>query len=512
MVRIIRHFPANRPNGTDRKPLFDEEKPLYPVVGEDTFDNLLAGLTHRPDVASSDVAQLEVAANEPTPTKLPSVEEFHFDEAAAKNMASKLAPNQKPRIKSRRPRYRSPNRDRWRMPGERIPDERDEQFDERNADDWNSPKAIAVPRGNGRGLFWTFCASILVVIGTSAAFGFVQPLNDLLPARMGDFLGGLSENLSAGLVDRTDTSADFKVAGDTANSGPQPASSEQPMTTAAVARAVPTTTVLAEVRPSANNGGSGLAELDEPPGATSEKAFELGATVLELGNVDGAEFATSKSAAAIAAAPARPEAAAAPAATTPAATAPAAAAPAQGNENAPRKPVSQQFAKADPLQLTNTTPAITPEPMPSAAPPVISSLSAAQIDRLLARGKELLQRGDIASARLLFLRVDAAGDRRGARGVGMTYDPRVYARLPVTGLTPDREQAEIWYKKAGENSALTIDFGIAAETRNAADTRKAQEARAAERNAACARKYNSFEPSTGLYTTHGGSKRPCKLP
>ena len=34
----------------------------------------------------------------------------------------------------------------------------------------------------------------------------------------------------------------------------------------------------------------------------------------------------------------------------------------------------------------------------------------------------------------------------------------------------------------------------------------------AERIAACARKYRSFEPRTGLYTAHGGDKRRCRLP
>ena len=501
MVRIIRHFTANRSNGTDRKPLFDEESPLYSVASEDTFDDLLASLTHRPDITSTDIARPGVAANEPTAAKkLPSVEEFRFDEVAARNMASKLAPNQKPRIKSRRPRHRDPNRDRWRMPGEQFSDESDEQYDEREADRRELSRAIAAPRGSGRGLFWSFCASILIILGTSAAFGFVQPLNDLLPTRMGDFLSGLSEELSASLVDRADTSADIEVAADTAASGPRPVNSDQPMTTAAVARAGSTTAVTADVRPSANSGGSGLVEQPGLPGATNQKAFELGATVLELGEIDGAEFATSKSAMELAAAPP-----AASPATAPAAAAPAAA-PDQGNNAAPRKPALQRPAKADPVQLAKTTPAITPDPVPGAAPPVISPLSPAQIDRLLARGEELLESGDIASARLLFLRVAATGDRRGAKGVGMTYDPLVYARLPVTGLTPDREQAAFWYKKAGENSAFTIDRN------SAADTRKAQEVGSAEWNAACAGKYNSFEPSTGLYTALSGAKRPCKLP
>ena len=72
------------------------------------------------------------------------------------------------------------------------------------------------------------------------------------------------------------------------------------------------------------------------------------------------------------------------------------------------------------------------------------------IDGLLARGHDLLKSGHIASARLLFRRVASMGDERGAKGMGMTFDPDVYATLPVAGVTPDRERAEYWYRKASE--------------------------------------------------------------
>jgi hypothetical protein len=515
MVRIIRHFPATQPNDTDSKPLFDEEGPLFSASAEDKLDNLIAGLTRRPNVAPAHAAAANatpanVAANEPAGARLPSVEEFHFDETAARNMASKLAPDKKPRVKNRRLRYRSPNRDRWQLPDEL--DERDEFGGEHNADSPKLPKAVTPPRG-GRGLFWSFCASILVIVGTSAAFGFVEPLNNLLPKRMGLFLGGLSEELGTNLRERADTSADVEVAGGNPNSDKDLLIPDRPAATAAVARPVSTTTITADVRPPESNGDSGIVKKVEARVAAAGQPYDLGTTVLKLGAVDGAaaEFEKPKSATPAMAA----ESATPPVAETPAAApekAPAAtseAAPDEGSKGSPRKPVLQQTAKLNPLQLTNTTPAITPEPAPSASSaelPVTSSLTAGQIDRLLARGNEMLQAGDIASARLLFQRIAAAGDRRGAMGVGMTYDPRVYARLPVTGLTPDREQAEYWYKKAGGGPTFTTNLD------NAADTRKSQGTASAEWNAACARKYNSFDPSTGLYTARSGSKRPCKLP
>jgi len=101
----------------------------------------------------------------------------------------------------------------------------------------------------------------------------------------------------------------------------------------------------------------------------------------------------------------------------------------------------------------------------------------------------------------------------------MTYDPRVYARLPVSGLTPDPEQAEIWYRKAGENPTFVPGrnaIAVASQARADAvemqsEASSAQKPGSPEWNAACARKYNSFDPSTGLYTAHSGAKRPCNL-
>ena len=345
MARINRHFPANQPNDSDKNPQFDEERPLHSVTTEDIFDKIIAGLINRPDIAPK----------EPSRVRLPSVEDFRLEKSAAINMASKFVPDQKPRIKSRRPRYSSPNRDRRRFP--------DEQNDGHDADHWDPPQAIAAPRGSVRGSFWSICASLLIVLSTSAAFaaiGFVQPLNDLLPQRMADFLSDINEDLGASLLNRADTSADFEVAGDKPASIPRPVSPDQPMATSAVAHAVsktsivfarpePTTAITAEVRPSANSGGSGFVKQAELPGTTSEKAFALGATVLELGKIDGAEFATSKSVATRSAAPAA----------TPAAAAPAEA-PDQVNKYAPRKTALQRSVKADPLKVTNTTPQISP--------------------------------------------------------------------------------------------------------------------------------------------------------
>ena len=396
MVRKIKYFGKHRPDDSDHNSLLDEERSLYSVSAEDKFDDLLAGLINRPDVAPKEPAQ----------ARLPSVEDFRPEDCAAINMASKLVPDQKPPIKSRRPRYRSPNRDRRRIP--------DEQNDECSADSWDLPRAIGTRRDSGRGLFWSFCTSILIVLSTSAAFGFVQPLNDLLPKRIGDFLSGISEDLSASLLNRADTSADFEVADGNPNSDKSLLIQAQPIATAADARAVSITSIAAKFRPSANSSESGFAEQAELTDAAAARAAAADA----------------------------------------------------GIEENPRRPALQPSVKANPLQVTNTAQAVTQEPVTNEPQPVTSPLSAAQIERLLARGEELMQSGDIASARLLFQRVAAAGDGRGAVGIGMTYDPDFYARLPVTGLTPDRKQAEFWYKKVGEDWTFTTDPNTVPQSSN----------------------------------------------
>jgi hypothetical protein len=96
----------------------------------------------------------------------------------------------------------------------------------------------------------------------------------------------------------------------------------------------------------------------------------------------------------------------------------------------------------------------TPAVKPAVEQPVVKKDSPAsspsKIDILLKRGNSLLQLGNIASARLIFNRIAVMGDERGAKGMGMTYDPEVYRNLPVAGMTPDQKMADFWYNKAME--------------------------------------------------------------
>jgi hypothetical protein len=176
--------------------------------------------------------------------------------------------------------------------------------------------------------------------------------------------------------------------------------------------------------------------------------------------------------------------------------------------------IAQQAAIATPLQMERGPASPGRGEIADAGLPVISPLPEAEIERLLERGEEFLRRADIVSARLLLLRAVAAGDRRAAKGVGMTYDPRVYESLSVKGPTADREVAETWYRKAG-NAVFAPDLIPSDELpAQAADASSAEalQAGSPEWTAACARKYRTFVPSTGMYVARSGAKVQCQLP
>jgi TPR repeat protein len=69
---------------------------------------------------------------------------------------------------------------------------------------------------------------------------------------------------------------------------------------------------------------------------------------------------------------------------------------------------------------------------------------------LMERGRELLERGDIASARLLFQRLANAGIADAALALGATYDPRYLAQHNLIGVAGDETKAQHWYQRANE--------------------------------------------------------------
>ena len=73
-----------------------------------------------------------------------------------------------------------------------------------------------------------------------------------------------------------------------------------------------------------------------------------------------------------------------------------------------------------------------------------------EIAILLKRGKDLLDNGDLAAARLLLRRAAEAGSAEGALMLGTTFDPVELRRLGAIGARPDLAKARQWYQRAAE--------------------------------------------------------------
>ncbi len=74
--------------------------------------------------------------------------------------------------------------------------------------------------------------------------------------------------------------------------------------------------------------------------------------------------------------------------------------------------------------------------------------SAAEIATLLADGDALFRKGDLDAARLSYRQAVAAGEGRGALGIGATYDPAFVGRFGVHGASADLAEARSWYRRA----------------------------------------------------------------
>ena len=144
----------------------------------------------------------------------------------------------------------------------------------------------------------------------------------------------------------------------------------------------------------------------------------------------------------------------------------AAAPPPKPKQPAEPAALAQQLASLPPPNAS-TAPAINepapgpvesnpaPPPPPAqtapaqAAPPSVAKpaivLDQNEIDTLIRRGKNLLNDGDFAAARVLFERTAKAGSADAALALGSTYDPNVIKRLAAIMVNPDVEKARQWY-------------------------------------------------------------------
>jgi hypothetical protein len=155
------------------------------------------------------------------------------------------------------------------------------------------------------------------------------------------------------------------------------------------------------------------------------------------------------------------------------ATAPANPAPASVEPPAPAiappaiPPASETSPPAQAAPKPATNPALSPAPSaapqpaaPAAPPQPAVTLDNDEIVRLIQRGKDLLNDGDFAAARLLFERAANAGSADAALALGSTYDPLVIKRLGAVAVTPDLAKARKWYQFAADHGSAAATLQL----------------------------------------------------
>lgn len=93
-----------------------------------------------------------------------------------------------------------------------------------------------------------------------------------------------------------------------------------------------------------------------------------------------------------------------------------------------------------------------PQPLPQALPqpqPRPQPLTLREEAVLLARGKDVMQQGGIAAARLIFQALATRGSADGALALAQSYDPAFVARS-ASAPEPNLAEARKWYERAAE--------------------------------------------------------------
>jgi hypothetical protein len=91
---------------------------------------------------------------------------------------------------------------------------------------------------------------------------------------------------------------------------------------------------------------------------------------------------------------------------------------------------------------------ISPPAQPKAATMITRQIDADEVTSLIARGEELINTGDLSSARLLLRRAAEAGNARAAFALARTFDPNALKALGLRDGAPDLAEARFWYERA----------------------------------------------------------------
>jgi outer membrane biosynthesis protein TonB len=119
------------------------------------------------------------------------------------------------------------------------------------------------------------------------------------------------------------------------------------------------------------------------------------------------------------------------------------------------KPAANPAVPSAPAQTAPT------QGSPQAPAQAAVGLDENEINTLMRRGKNLLNDGDFAAARVLFERAANAGSAEAALALGSTYDPNVIKRLGAIMVKPDVASARKWYQLAAERGSAAASLQLA---------------------------------------------------
>jgi hypothetical protein len=96
----------------------------------------------------------------------------------------------------------------------------------------------------------------------------------------------------------------------------------------------------------------------------------------------------------------------------------------------------------------------------AAVPPIVPRSQSPERERamrLLVKGNEQLEEGNVSAARLFFERAADAGLAEGAMALAATFDAAELGRRNVRGIKPDSKLARQWYERARQLGAGEAD-------------------------------------------------------
>ena len=101
-------------------------------------------------------------------------------------------------------------------------------------------------------------------------------------------------------------------------------------------------------------------------------------------------------------------------------------------------------------QVAGQTKAWIAVPPPAGPETVGTIVDEAATKELLARGDQLLERGDIVAARAVYQRAAEMGNSTAALTLGSTYDPNRLWSLGALSMVGNKERAKFWYSRASD--------------------------------------------------------------